>query len=220
MPAFNPKPQTVATCRLQFSPFVRNATINTSRHFTVGDWTAVSRWRWVSQVYLGVLPALAAEQNVCGAVAQVSTGRISSSQQCWSTEERFKAATATSENYQLASPSTTKLRTEGLLLPVFDDRTSACTSSTAHTYLARTSVPQNRQREADVPWCYIWYTTTGLPPSPLSAVPNVAVASVIALLRKSQIPLRYLVRTSFEPASVMEFGREPAIARASSLLAS
>jgi len=29
-------------------------------------------------------------------------------------------------------------------------------------------------------------------------------------LTKSQIPLRYLVRTSFEPDSVMEFGREPA----------
>jgi len=39
-------------------------------------------------------------------------------------------------------------------------------------------------------------------------------------IAKSQIPLRYLVRTNSEPDSVMEFGREPAIARASSLLAS
>jgi len=29
-------------------------------------------------------------------------------------------------------------------------------------------------------------------------------------LVRSQIPLRYLVRTSFEPASVIEFGHEPA----------
>ena len=29
-------------------------------------------------------------------------------------------------------------------------------------------------------------------------------------LVRNQIPLSYLVRTSFEPASVMEFGREPA----------
>jgi len=36
----------------------------------------------------------------------------------------------------------------------------------------------------------------------------------------SQIPLHYLVRTSFEPDSVMEFGRESASSCYSSLLAS
>jgi len=39
-------------------------------------------------------------------------------------------------------------------------------------------------------------------------------------VRENQIPLRHLVRTSFEADSVMEFGREPAISCYSSLLAS
>jgi len=40
------------------------------------------------------------------------------------------------------------------------------------------------------------------------------------MFAKRQIPLRYLDRTSFEPYSVMEFGREPASSCYSSLLAS